>query len=323
MKYEGSRLGIGLFSRFHPLFLSVVCQWGRPVALPATQFFGAPTTLPELSVADFAKLRQIIYAHFGIHLTDRKRELLVSRLYEILQRRGFRSFEQYVNYLTLDQSGQALSELANRISTHHTFFFRESRHLDFLTRTLLPELIPQLRRSTPDLRVWCAGCASGEEAYSLAMLILEFLGAEAANWNAGVLATDIASHVLNIAREGVYPIERIEAVPPILRMRYFKAAGRQHVRISEHVKKEVTFRRFNLMNTRFPFKKPFHAIFCRNVMIYFDVETRNALVRRLFDVTAPGGYLFIGHSESLEREKCPYTYVAPAIYRKIESKDEV
>jgi chemotaxis protein methyltransferase CheR len=131
-----------------------------------------------------------------------------------------------------------------------------------------------------------------------------------------VLATDISTHALSFARAGVYPTDRAELVPPVLKTRYFRPKGKGLLAICERVRQEVTYRRFNLMNPVLPFKKPFHAIFCRNVMMYFDAITREALVQRLYDVTAPGGYLFIGHSEALERGHCPYEYVRPAVYRK-------
>jgi chemotaxis protein methyltransferase CheR len=274
-------------------------------------------TLPRLSDDEFEQLRGIIYARFGISLSEKKRQLVISRLYDVLQRKKLRNFEEYLNYLAQDQSGQAVSELADRISTNHTFFFREQLHFEVLLSQVLPQTIARLRaEDSPDLRIWCAGCATGEEAYTLAMLLLEYFGLEYPQWSAGVLATDISTHALSFARAGIYPEDRAELVPPTLKYRYFRQKGKGLLAVTDRVRQEVTFRRFNLINPAFPFKKPFHVIFCRNVMMYFDAPAREALVQRLYDATAPGGYLFIGHSEALERSRCPYEYVRPAVYQK-------
>jgi len=274
-------------------------------------------TTPHLTDEEFAELSAIIYARFGISISEKKRHLLVGRLQELLHKRGFKSFNQYLACLSEDQSGQAMSELANRISTNHTFFFREREHFDFFVSGVLPELAARLKaQNSRDLRIWCAGCASGEEAYTLAMLMLEFFGLDYGSWSAGVLATDISTRALAFARAGVYPEERAASVPPALKARYLKRKGADEVVICERLAREVTFRRFNLMNPLFPFRKPFHVIFCRNVMMYFDASTRASLVRRLYAATEPGGYLFIGHSESLDLGCCPYHYLMPAVYRK-------
>ncbi|MDY7001639.1 MAG: CheR family methyltransferase, partial [Thermodesulfobacteriota bacterium] len=162
----------------------------------------------------------------------------------------------------------------------------------------------------------CAGCSTGEEAYTLLMLIMEHFGHEYNLWDAGLLATDISAPALAKARAGVYPEEAVSLLPPNLKRKYFLALPGGDLSVNDLLKRELTFRRFNFMNPVFPFKKPFDVIFCRNVMIYFDRPTRDALVRRFHHFTEPGGYLFIGHSESLQRDTCPYDYVMPAVYRK-------
>ena len=150
----------------------------------------------------------------------------------------------------------------------------------------------------------------------LLMLMHEHLGADYHNWNAGILATDISSRVLNIARQGVYPSDRISAIPEKLRRKYLQPAPGGNWQFAPALRQEATFRRFNLMNERFPFKAPFQIIFCRNVMIYFDRPTRDALVKRFHDHSEPGGYLFIGHSESLGQRNGFYNYIMPATYRR-------
>jgi len=274
----------------------------------------------SISISDneFNLFRSFIYDNFGINLTEVKRALLVNRLQKILRQGNFKSFEEYYNSIKKDQTGASVSELINAVSTNHTFFFRESIHFDYLVNKALPEIVNELRtKNNKDLRIWCAAASSGEEPYVLAMLIKDYLGSEYNQWSAGVLATDISVEALNIAVQGVYTAERIQQVPAKYKTGYFEKIDSDSYQIKESLKKELVFRRFNLMNEKLPFKKPFHVIFCRNVMIYFDQKTRDSLVNRLFDYTYPGGYLFIGNAETLGRTNCPYKYIAPSIYQKI------
>jgi chemotaxis protein methyltransferase CheR len=270
-----------------------------------------------ISDREFHLIRDLIYERFGINLTPEKRALLVGRLGKLLREQGFKSFQDYFKYLLADTSGTALDSLVNRISTNFTFFYRESDHFEFLSSSVLPEMADHLRRSgKKDFRLWCAGCATGQEPYTLAILLLQYFGENYGEWQAGLLATDISAKALETARKGVYPAEALEKLPGPLKRNYFRNMSSGAFAVTDAVKKEVTFRRFNLMNGRFPFKKPFHVIFCRNVMIYFDQPTRDALVRRFYDNLVPGGYLFIGHSETLGRKQISFEYVKPAVYRK-------
>ncbi len=271
----------------------------------------------SISDAEFNAIRKLVYENFGINLTEQKRSLVVGRLQKFLRLKKFNTFEQYFNYVRNDASGQALGELINRISTNHTFFFREQDHFDFLRKVILPELETRLKKERAnDLRLWCAGCSFGDEPYTFVISMLEHFGLNYKNYNAGLLATDISAAALSAAQTGVYPEERLKMVPPALKQKYFRDLNDGTFQVTDILKKEITFRRLNLMKQQLPFSKPFHLISCRNVMIYFDQPTRNALVKRFFDITVPGGYLFIGHSETLRNDSCPYAYVRPAIYRK-------
>ncbi|NCO51889.1 MAG: protein-glutamate O-methyltransferase CheR, partial [Deltaproteobacteria bacterium] len=243
--------------------------------------------------------------------------LLVGRLQKLMRTLGFGSFSQYIEYLTRDKSEQGLSELVDLISTNHTYFNREKDHFTYFSETAFPAVVENLRRQNRrDLRVWCAGSSTGEEPYTLMMLMMEHLGNDYQNWDAGLLATDISDRALSAARAGVYARDRVEQLPANLRNKYFTPAEQSHLAVKEQVKKEITYRRFNLMNTHFPFKKPFQIIFCRNVMIYFDQPTRDALVTRFHKFIEPGGYLFIGHSETLGRTQTLFRYLEPALYQK-------
>lgn len=287
-------------------------------ALQNFQLPGEQTvTLMAISDKEFDLMRGLIYQKFGINLSDEKKSLLVGRLQKILRTEGFHSFDQYYEDLLNDKSGRAISKLIDNISTNHTYFNREKAHFDYFRDHALPEVLTRLRREkSTDLRIWCAGCSSGEEPYMLLMLMHEVMGEGYRHFDAGILATDISDRILNTAKQGIYPVERIEALSDQQKRKYFTRCGPDHVQVSEEIRREAVFRRFNLMNDRFPFKKQFHIIFCRNVMIYFDRETRDSLVRRFHATTEQGGYLFIGHSETLGREQPLYEYIIPAAYRK-------
>lgn len=284
---------------------------------------GMPAIFPDsgvlMSITDeeFELLRSLIYKRFGINLTEQKRSLLVGRLQKVLRQSGHDNFKSYYEALLGDPTEQALSKLVDRISTNHTYFNREKSHFEFFSETALPALTASLeRQNIRDIRIWCAGCSSGEEAYMLLMLLREHLGNRYSQWDSGILATDISSRVLDIAKRGVYPEDRVKMLPEHLLRKYFRKLPDGQYEVIEDLRREATFRRFNLMNDVFPFKKSFHIIFCRNVMIYFDDPTRKTLVAKFHKHTAQGGYFFLGHSETLGRGQDLYKYLAPAVYHK-------
>lgn len=271
----------------------------------------------EISDKEFTLLKTLIYKEIGINLTEEKRTLVMGRLQKILRDGKFNNFHEYYEHVINDKSGDALSTLANRISTNHTFFWREADHFEYFRDTALPELRQKLQsENSKDLRIWCAGCSTGEEPYMLIILMKEFFGIDYNKWQAGILATDISAKALQIAEEGVYSVEKINKLPNAFIKRYFKKINEREFQIRNDIIREVTLRRFNLMNKTFPFKKQFDMIFCRNVMIYFDDVTRNELVKKFYNFIKPGGYLFIGHSETLQRLDHNFKYIKPALYKK-------
>lgn len=273
--------------------------------------------IKPITLREFKEISEMVYERFGINLTEAKRNLVNGRLLNAIRQKGCKNFSEYIEYIKSDKTGEALSEMINRISTNHTYFMRERAHFDYFKNVALPEAIAcRKRKNDLDLRIWSAGCSSGEEAYTLAILLQETLKSERGNWSAGILATDISGKVLEAASNGVYPSERLEKLPPVLKNSYFEKKHKDAWQARPELKREVTFRRFNLMNKAFPFKRKFQIIFCRNVMIYFDNPTKKELVRRFYENTERGGYLFIGHSETLGRQECPYEYIMPAVYRK-------
>ncbi|OBZ07803.1 protein-glutamate O-methyltransferase CheR [Bacillus sp. FJAT-26390] len=267
-----------------------------------------------ISEEEFKHLAHYIKAQFGINLKQEKKTLLVARLQRHLLEQGFDSFAQYLQHIKADSSGASDLMLANRITTNHTFFMREANHFYYLRDKVLPIIVRTIRDY--DLRIWSAGCSSGEEPYTLAILLDEFFGPRKQGWNTQVLATDLSAKVLEIAAKGTYSNDALDTVPALWRSSYFRKLNEEQSVVLDKVKLEVIFRQFNLMQKTFPFKRKFHVIFCRNVMIYFDHETKRELIRKFYEMTEPGGYLFIGHSESLERDKTEYAYIMPSVYRK-------
>lgn len=265
---------------------------------------------------EFNELARIIYNHFGINITPNKLTLVTGRIHPIMVNHGFKSYRDYIETLKADKSGEMISELANHISTNHTSFYREESHFKLLLSTVLPEITERKRKAGDrDLRVWCAACSTGEEAYTLEFCLLRHFANEYDHWKAGVLATDISASALAKAKAGIYAAAKLESVPMDIQYDYFTRVDDENFAVVPKVKKEVTFRRLNLMNERYPLKKAFDIIFCRNVMIYFDHDTRIQLIERLYQWIEPEGYLFIGHSESVPGLYKMFSYVSPSVYK--------
>jgi chemotaxis protein methyltransferase CheR len=267
---------------------------------------------------EFRQLRELVYERLGINLTGKKRSMLIGRLQKLLRTSGFKNFQDYYEYLVNDAGMKAMTELINRVTTNYSFFYRGKSHFEYFVEAVLPEVVGSLKkRNSRDLRIWTAGCSTGEEPYMLTMLMREFFGNEYSLWDGGILATDISEKVLTFARQGIYPAERTKEVPVQLRNKYLKKLNDGQMAVNDTIKNEVIFRKFNLINKHYPFKKPFQIIFCRNVRIYFDKQTRDTLLHRFYEKTEPGGYLFIGHSETLGREQTLYKYIMPAVYKRL------
>lgn len=268
----------------------------------------------KISDADFMVFTEFLKKNFGINLS-KKRTLIEGRLNNYLLRNGYSDYSSYLKMLFSDPTGAEVNNVINFLTTNYSYFMREWDHFEFYKNTILPEM--QSRIMNYDLRVWSAGCSTGEEPYMLAILTDEFFGRERGMWDKKVLATDISDKVLNQARSGIYDSSSLEKVPKAWIKNYFVKLEKDSFQVKDDLRKEVIFRRFNLMEPVFPFKKKFHVIFCRNVMIYFDNETKSNLVQKYYDATEEGGYLIVGQSESIDRSKSRYMYVSPSIYRKV------
>lgn len=266
-----------------------------------------------LKESEFKKLTLYMKSNYGINLTEKK-TLIEGRLSNLLIEKGFSNFSDYIEYAFSDLSGKEITTLINKLTTNHTFFMREVSHFDYFKNTVLPYL--EQTSKDNDLRIWSAGCSSGEEPYTLSMIIADYFANDKIYWNTKILATDISVKVLQMAESGIYPDEAITNIPTYWKLNFFTKVDSKNYQISNEIRNEVIFRIFNLMDARFPFKKKFHVIFCRNVMIYFDQKTKIELINKFYDITEPGGYLFIGHSESIIKGDTKYNYVMPAVYRK-------
>ncbi len=263
---------------------------------------------------EFQQLAQYIKEHYGINLKEEKKALVIGRLHNVLQQRNISSFSAYYDYIVSDKTGEAALTLIDKITTNHTYFMREMDHFNYFKNNVIPYMASTIKNK--DLRIWSAGCSTGEEPSTLAMIIDEYFGLEKTLWDAKILATDISGKVLDIAAKGVYANESVATLPTHWKLNYFKRLDAEKSVLTDKIKNHIIYRKFNLMEDIFPFKKKFHIIFCRNVMIYFDKKTREELVNKFYELTEPGGYLFIGHSESLIRGETKYKFTLPAVYRK-------
>ena len=270
--------------------------------------------MKDITDKEFWQIRDYVKVNLGISLSDEKKSLIYSRLRSTLQELGFENFTQYYEYLVGDKTKQALVRFIDKVTTNHTFFMREVEHFEYYRDTALPA-IEETWGTGKDLRLWCAACSSGEEPYTLAMINQDYFKGK--GWNTQLLATDISNEILDKAVYGVYSNESLSALPEKWKKDYLTRFDADHSSISNEIKSQVIYRKFNLMETNFRFKKKFHVIFCRNVMIYFDSDTRDQVVSKFYDMTEPGGFLFIGHSETLSHSNTQYKYIMPATYKKI------
>lgn len=272
-----------------------------------------------LSTQLFHQFSQLVYQQCGINLHEGKRELLQARLNKRLRATGVQSYQDYYRFVTSPDNQAEIIQFLDCISTNLTYFFREPKHFEFLEQVAMPELLASKRTTrNTRIRLWSAACSTGEEPYSLAMCVLPHLS-EAEKRDFRILGTDISTRVLEIARKGLYAKDRVGKVPGGLRKQFFQrrdgADGEVYYEVAPALKQTVVFRRLNLKE-RYPFSGPFDYIFCRNVMIYFDKATQQELIQNMAGYLSPGGYLFVGHSESLTGLQHSLNYVRPSVYQK-------
>jgi chemotaxis protein methyltransferase CheR len=273
--------------------------------------------MAELRDIDFEKISRLVYEKCGINLHEGKKELVTARLGKRLREGNFQSFAEYYCHVTTEEGTEELVRMIDSISTNLTFFFREESHFALLSN-IVPTMAETAARENkrPKLRLWSAGCSTGEEPYSLAITVLESLRSPFVDVK--ILATDISTVVLKTATHGMYSEDKTKNVPlPLLKKYFQRGTGKMngYVRVNPLIRDMVSFKRFNLMDVP-PASALFDIIFCRNVMIYFDKATQQTLVNNFYSRLVKGGYFFIGHSESLTSLNHNFKYIEPSVYRK-------
>ncbi|WP_319779655.1 protein-glutamate O-methyltransferase [Maridesulfovibrio sp.] len=271
---------------------------------------------PKMSDADFAKFSKLIKEEFGIKMPPSKKTMLEARLQKRLRALGLSEHSQYCDFL-FSPGGfeRELTQLIDVVTTNTTDFFREPKHFELLLRTVLPDLCQRNKRP---LKLWSAGCSSGEEPYTLCMVLEEFTENNR-NFKYSLMATDISTDILRKAMNAVYPMSKVDVVPMVMKRKYLlksKDKNKPLVRVVPELRKKVDFRRLNFMEP-FPFKDQKDIIFCRNVVIYFDRATQYKLFQKFCSTLSKGGYLFIGHSESISGMELPVRQIAPTVYQKV------
>lgn len=279
-----------------------------------------PDDMP-LTAEQFNRFRKLVYEHAGISLPDAKIQMVRSRLSRRLRANRLTEFADYYTLLTGPGSADEMREFINCITTNKTDFFREQHHFDFVANTIVPAHVDAARYGIADrcIRIWHAGCSTGEEPYTMAMTLLEALEGKG-DWDIRLLASDLDTNVLDTAERGVYDADRVETIPQSLLRKYFlrsRADGEPRYMAKPVLKDLIKFKQINLTVGVWPIRSDvrFDMIFCRNVIIYFDKPTQQRLFDRFSRLLRPGGYLFIGHSESLHGVSDAFTPVGQTIYR--------
>lgn len=268
----------------------------------------------HLSDTDFSVIRATIHRHSGIELSEHKRELVYSRLTRRLREHGLSTFKSYIDLLGGPKGSVELEHMINALTTNLTSFFREKHHFDHLQNNVLPAILGDRAGSDRRLRIWSSACSTGEEPYSIAATLLE----SPFDWDridARILATDLNTDVLKQAAKGHYASAEMVKSPDMCR-KYFEQGADGHVEAAPIIKNLISFKQLNLLS-QWPMKGRFDAIFCRNVLIYFDTETKNKLVDRFVDILSPRGWLYLGHSESASGNHPGLELIGQTTYRKI------
>lgn len=272
----------------------------------------------QLSDADFVKLSTFIYSNYGIKLPLSKKIMLQSRLASRLKVNNMNSYADYTKFVLSGTAGEAeIINMIDLVSTNKTDFYREAMHFDFMREVVLPEYIN--RGTNEPLKIWSAASSSGEEAYTIAMVISEFIETNR-RFDFEILGTDISSRILEKATLGIYPIDRVDVVPLAQKKKYLLRSKDQEnprVRIAPFLRSKTRFQRLNLMDASYNVPKEFDLIFCRNVLIYFDRETQEKVINKLCMHLKPGGYFFLGHSESISGIDVPLKPLKPTMFVKI------
>lgn len=265
----------------------------------------------KLTDSEFLDFVQYMHKNYGIDLS-KKRILIEGRLSNLIEKKGMSTFGQYLESIKRNNKDE-ITMLINKLTTNYTYFYREENHFKFLREVILP--FEEKNNKLKVLNIWSAGCSSGEEPYTLSMVVDDYFKYTGSQWKIQIIASDISENVLSKAREGIYAEEAIKNLPESYKKRYFQKTSDGKYQVVPEIRKNVTFKVFNLMDP-IASKNKYDVIFCRNVMIYFDAETKINIVNKFYEATKAGGYLMIGHAETIQRNRSKYLYINPAIYKK-------
>ncbi len=268
----------------------------------------------KISEAEFKDIIHYVKSNYGINLKNKK-TLIVGRLENYLIRNGYNSYAEYMDKIKSNPTGSDATALVNQLTTNHTYFLRENLHFNYMRDIILPQILVK-ERAKKSIYIWSAASSTGEEPYTIVMTLHDFFKRQSGNWDTRILATDISTEVLNYAKEGIYMKEQLEVIPNLWKKLYFENYSAEKMRLKKSVRDDVIFRVQNLMKP-FSFKNKFHIVFLRNVMIYFDDETKFNLVNKICDCMQTGGYLFIGMTEVLDKRNTNFKYIQSSIYQKI------
>jgi chemotaxis protein methyltransferase CheR len=278
-----------------------------------------PAALPSITEQQFSRFQKLIYSAAGIHLAPHKKALLEARLSKHVRALGLDSFDAYYRHIVDTDRSDELVQLLDRVSTNETHFFREPRQLEFLEKRVFTQwrAMADGAAKPRQIRLWSAGCSSGEEPYSIAMLLLDHFPPNS-GWRLEILATDLSTRILERAQSALWSVAKAREIPEkYLKAYMLRGTGAQQgkMKAGAEIRSLICFQRLNLNDERYPTGGRFDAIFCRNVLIYFDTNSRIRVIDRLIDRLAPGGYLFVGHAESLTGITNRVRHVMPTVYR--------
>ena len=267
----------------------------------------------NISDNEFKRIVEFVRYNYGINLSTKK-ILVTGRLENYLIKNGYDSYDEFIKKAEMCPSGNEARDLVNYLTTNHTYFLREPIHFNFMKDEVLPQLIKK-EQAAKDIRIWSGASSTGEEPYTIAMVLRDFFSLVPGVWDTRLLATDISTRALEKAIAGVYLSEQLNPLPTHWKTGCFDKINNEQFVVKKEIKEQVIFRSFNLMNP-FPFKRKFHIIFLRNVMIYFEEDTKRRIIDKISSSLEPGGYLFIGTTENIDRESTDLEYIRPSIYRK-------
>jgi chemotaxis protein methyltransferase CheR len=280
---------------------------------------GSFANIGPITSAEYDFIRNTVYDHSRINLGPSKKELVMARLSKRLRALNLSTYAEYIALIKSPAGREEMTNLIDSISTNHTYFFREPQHFDFLSQTVLPQFCEDpSKRGAKHFKVWSAATSSGEEPYTISLILDDYFS-RVKGWTWSILCTDISTRVLAKAEQGVFSHDRLGPVRPDWLIRYFdKGIGESDgfYRVKSEIRRNLQFKALNLLAPSYPFRETFQVVFCRNVMIYFDRETQQELIEKIYPLVEPGGYLIIGHAESLTNIKHPFKLIKPSIYRK-------